>query len=249
MVIVEIFTVVSNLLGVNLSELEALKLWIVIAQFFMITFGLYFSYFERISTFGKTAKDLYFIIDFIQVDYFFTLQVVIVARTFLKWSFQQRIADGVRQNLNTKSELSFIRNILVLVAVRIVKFLLVYQPIQYIFMAKDIFSELVLSSSDFMFQLYLTKLRRQLAEIRSITKRSKDDQTIEKIQKKVRESLSLLRDLKQRYSIDLFLSVTFNFMQLIICFYFVFIRLSFNYLRSLDGELILEISSCCKKNI
>lgn len=226
----------SNIFGLNFASIVASKKWIIIFQLSIVVHGFYFSFHEKFQDF-VIMHLIYFIIDTFQVDLFYFIQLVLVSRAFLKRRLQKKISDflTMKRIVSSEGERAFFINLSILVIIRVVKLGIVRLDTQRIFMQKAMFAELILASSDFMFAYYVCCLVKDLEVIRMNLLYDGNRMTVHKIQRELLQSFWIKRDLELRYSFELFISIVYNFLQLIIALYFICMRVTFGYLKNLDG--------------
>lgn len=236
----KVFLIISNCLGLNFSEKFAPLAVVVFYQIISLGYGFYSSFYKKSVEFGKLTKDIYFIVDIIQGELLFTIQVAITIRAFTMRAFQKEL-DTKIENLwshkrcSRSGEKKFIGNFFLIILIRIIK-IKVATGTSIIFMLKQMFSELSISSSDFLFQLNIGKLTANLKAIRSKLLAGRRFGYCEDEREELLKNFWIKRDIQRRYSFELFATVAFNFAQLIIALYFICMRIKFNRLKTFQRQ-------------
>lgn len=226
-----IFTI-SNLLGLNFYVFVVPKTFIVIFQMFILSFGFYFGLYQKLLNFNTIKLNIYFFTDTLQVELFFAVQIFFLTRAIIKRKLHSKISNNIHFKMiksKNKSERKFLTNLLVILVVRISKFVFVKNRAGRIFMLKPVFTELVLSSSDFMFEYYVSLLTANLRYIKNqmnVVNYATNDFLV---------NFWAKRDILERYSLELFVSVAYNFLQLIIALYYICMRFKFNFFNTITG--------------
>lgn len=239
-----IFHVVISILGLNFDKLSAPLSIISIYQVATLGFGFYASFYSKFMKFKKLPLDIYFIIDTIQIELLYTLQVILILRFLHKRDLQKRIFEKISHELWSKEKKSnaaekrFIRNFLVIVFIRIVKINLA-SGLTESFTKKQMCPELLLASSDFLFQFYITKLIQHVKFIRQNLESGQKFGFCLRERTQILRNFKIKRDIHDRYSLDIFVTIAYNFMQLVIALYFISMRMKFHHLSKPSRELKL----------
>lgn len=232
---------ILNIFGLDLSIRVASKELIVISQLFMISFGFYFNIYKKILSFNTIKKDIYFLSDTVQVDVLYTLQLVFVVRSLLNYKLQASISKSLSFKVQQRYLIKYFSCLIILIIVRVLKFHFVSSPEGREFMMKSTFAELTLSISDFQFEFYISLL---IENLRDIKKSLKFDQTndeslriFNKTRQAVLHNFSVKKNIQRRYSLEVMMTVVYNFLQLLIALYYIFMRAQYHYLGSLLSNL------------
>jgi hypothetical protein len=241
----KIFNIITSILGLNFDQLSAPRLVIVIYQVVTLGFGFHVTFFSLFQTFRMPSTSFYFFTNTIQMEVFYTLQVILVLRAIQMRIFQKTIFGKISQlwseeKKSNEAEKRFIRNFLFIVLIRIMKFVMATGPTKS-FAMKQLFPELLIASSDFLFQFYVTKLTQHVKFIRhrleSIRELGRQLGFCLGERQQILQNFQIKRDIQKRYSLELFVTIGYNFLQLVICFYFICMRVKFNLLTDPAREL------------
>lgn len=231
----KILETLTQLLGINFIQLLNLKRFIFI--FFhlsVIVRALIFLTELKI----KTVKrfDVYAAISYFQNETLTLIHLTIVLRAFFKRKIQEKIYQQLLSNIHVEDSrvyLKFLMNIAMVLLMRFGK-ISVSNPSHWVQHVTITLSELTFASSDFMFQQfillminYLRKLRRQLES---------DKKSVQIVHSEILAILSVVNNLKLRYSTELFISISYNFIHLIIALYYTCMRVIFDQLKSPQGK-------------
>lgn len=234
------FLFISNILGLNFTNLLAPIKVIIIFQVLAVGYGFYISIYWKISHSKELTKDFYYILDTIQIEVVYVISLIFVLRAFWKRSLQGNILSKMERITNClknsrESERTFLSFVLLLISSRTLKFLLGRTIVATIYTSKSMFSELIFASSDFMFAFYVMQLRKCLRSLIDVIQNNNC-----MITKDLREKLlylfSIKKDIQSRYAFELFLSISYNFVQLIMSFYWFSMRVKFNRLSTSNGK-------------
>lgn len=232
----KVFTYASNLLGLNFVDVPASYVFIVVVQAYAIISGFYFTFYTKISSWREFPKDIYFAIDCFQQEFLYLLQITFVVRALLKWRLQKKISDTINFEFNTRND-SCERNMffgfLFLVLTRVMKWAMSDSFATFKYMIKATFSELTLATNDLMFVFYISKLTAHLRYVREKIQTKATTGVFLKEQRELLTNFSVKRAINQRYALEIFLTVSYNFVHLIISLYYIFMRIRFNHLNSL----------------
>lgn len=243
---IKVFTYVSNILGLNFVDVSASYVFIVIFQVLALAHGFYFSFYQKFSSWHDFPKDIYFVIDTFQLEYIYLLEILFVVRALTKQKIQRRIYKSINFELTLKddsSERNTFLCFLLLVSPRLMKLSVAGNSGYFEYMIKPTFSELTMASSDLMFIFYISKLTAHLRHIRAIVERKSHSGSFSVEYRKLLANLAVKHEINQRYSLELFLTISYNFLHLIICLYYVFMRIRFNQLKRVSGETFCQIET------
>jgi hypothetical protein len=232
------FFISSNLLGLNFSFLAVPIIWVAFVQSFFIGFGFYFCFFRRIG-FDFSKFSIYKVIDKVQVEVLFFLQIIFSIRAFMKKTVTRNILSGIRsvnEEANLRFEKKFVISILILIVVRILKIVSVDSFEGIVYMSSMTFCELTFASCDFFVEFLTFKMKLDMQSFREKLTIVKSTSEVKKIISEIVEHLSLKRKITQRYSFELLSTILYNYAQLIISFYYIFMRLQFNRMTRINGE-------------
>lgn len=184
---------------------------------------------------GKLKRfTIYTMIDVIQVELFYVLQVIFTIRAFRKRQKIKKTFDYL--SMKNRTERKFLIYFFILLVVRILKFSLTETIASFIYMTKMMFAEMTVASSDFLFQFYVSMLIVNLKKIKEKLVKAKTKQKIDEIKQEVSQHFILKRKIEKHFSFELFLSIIYNYVQLVICLYWTFMRVKFKRLSRLNGK-------------
>lgn len=231
----------TNLLGLNFSCIAAPVLWIAIFQSFTIAFGCYLILYVRTYFFVTKLKrvSIYTLIDIFQIELFFFLQIFFTIRAFKKRLVLKDILNDIHKNKQAKCSKSgkvFFLNISIIILVRILKIASTDSFSSRIYMTKIMFSELVFAGSDFLFQFCIIEMTESLKEIKVKVLAAKSKQEFRELKRNILENFLTKRNLAKYFCVELFLTIMYNYIQLIISLYWTFMRLKFKRLGRLTGK-------------
>jgi hypothetical protein len=109
--------------------------------------------------------------------------------------------------------------------------------------------ELVTSANDFLFSLCVVELTGEVRSINEVLKLKKlDCETMNKVNKVIKNHLEVSSSLKQFFSPRLFVTLLYNLVQLTIALYWIFIRIAHNHFNKIEGYasfIYIVQPSCC----
>lgn len=140
----------------------------------------------------------------------------------------------IEPNISQKCLIKLCVRLFVLVAVYSLKIYTngpVVKDIVYAF--STIFPDFVASSSDFMFAFYVEHLTIKIEEFHQELELFNiiDMKKMKKIESRLESFQQICRNIEKFYSQRLILTIFYNFMQLVISLYWIFIRVAFNHLN------------------
>lgn len=233
------FFIVTNLIGLNFSQIVAPKKLIALYQFFTISFAIYLGPYRKLLTYRTMTKDIYFATDALQIELFLALELTFVARSIIKSQHLKAILE--KSNFNIKSEkheAKFFMNLAIIFVVRASKVCLMAHTSSLVFNVKTAFVELTFSTSDFIFEYLISQLTSNLRDIKINQLKMKNlDERSEFVRLQVLHNLMVKREIQNRFSFELFATTAYNFLQLIISLYYICMRVKFNHLHNVEGEL------------
>lgn len=208
-------------------------------------FYLFITVYFFASSFEGVTLPIYFVILFIQLVVPMFIEITINVEAYMKRSVDLRIVENfhhfeniLNKSFNTKihreTNLAFIQFVAKLVVLVIVRLLKIYMA-GATFSINMAFTELVSSACDFAFTFYVDLLT---IYIKSYTRSISSENFVSSTVKK--DFLSLYNQSKliiHKFSVGLFLNISFNFIALIINLYWIFIRVVYGPLRYLISEV------------
>lgn len=231
----KVFSTLSQLLCVNFYDAKSkTKSIIMLTHLTIITTLFGYSLYKKI----KAARfDIFEITDSIQSQLLIILHFGFLIRLYFKINQQKEIFDTVYSRMvssTVHTDLRFIFNFSIIIIVRITKISL-GRTAWLDYHLETTLSELVLSSSDFLFSYVISLLVENLKNLQYIAKMRLD--SIEEVGRKVLLNFSVKRKLQERWSVELFSNVVYNFVQLIIALYYICMRMIYNHLNTVEGGI------------
>ena len=130
-------------------------------------------------------------------------------------------------------------NLIVLIATRA----LMASIIDPLFMLSTALSELILSINDLHFKFHLDSLTERLIKLNSfISSSSKPSvERILKIRNLTMKMQSYAESTNDYFSSNVFVTISFNFLSIIISMHWIFIRLVYTKMNNIDGKIVFKI--------
>lgn len=231
------FLITTNLIGINFTTLQASLPWIFISQIFSVGFGFYFSFYRRILSIKKVSAHT--IMDKIQIEVLFFIQIIFVIRAFRNRFSTKVIFELLnceRQPKDIRAEKVFLAKVFFIFILRFSKMTLVDSRASLVYMVSATFSELVMASNDFLFESLISKMTLRLKEIRKNLVKAKQRSEIQKIQNEIFHHFELKMQISKRYSVEIFATTFYNYVQLIISLYWIFMRVKFGRMYRINGN-------------
>lgn len=131
--------------------------------------------------------------------------------------------------------------LLVLLSIRSIKFYFARQLVNVAYSLSNMIPELISSMNDFAFTFFVDLLTNETNEFnKELNRIEMDLDSIEGVESRLQEFHELSQAICKIYCCRLILTMAYNFIQLVISLYWMFIRIIFNHLEGVDGFL-----SCC----
>lgn len=152
-------------------------------------------------------------------------------KEFIKRTFRNNYVN----NHQSKACGNFLRNFLIIISTRVVKLCTIKYTV-YTF--STAISEFTLSSNDLLFTLYVDYLKElnQMVNCSLKSKKQIVEKEIKSLQIVSKRIFNVSQKIVSRYSLSLLSISGFNFGISIINLYWLFMRLSYGYLKELGGE-------------
>ena len=152
-------------------------------------------------------------------------------KEFMKRTF----CNNYVHNRQSKASGNFLKNFLIIISTRVVKLCTIKYTV-YTF--STAISEFTLSSNDLLFTFYVDYLKElnQMVNCSLKSKKQIVEKEIKSLQTISKRIFNISQKIISRYSLSLLSIAGFNFGISIINLYWLFMRLSFGYLKELGGE-------------
>ena len=232
----KLFFYLSEFLGVNFRSKFGFK--VVFILFVHVAFTVdNFQFIKGYRLQGHTAVTIYTLISYFQNETFIFIQVWISVRAFLKRKSKGDIFKAIHSDMkvsDTKSDTKFLLQVGFLVLVRVLKTIMISNPWKTATMEMMV-PELALASNDFMFVYFVSSLKVNLKNLKLELLR-KQENSSRTFYDGVFHNLQTKRDLEVLYSTEMFLTIFYNFLQLVIALYFACLKIVFKYIRNFNGK-------------
>lgn len=233
----KIFQIITNCLGLNFHKFESPILMFIVFQLIVqtVTFfaTVYFPNFIS-TTPWYTGKGIYSVTQIYQSFGPVTIQNFLIIRAYLMRNEQKLLSQKLKPKFTQKlgiCEKKFLLRMSFVILVRIVKYGMTSSTGNMIFHTQTAYPELIYSSNDLMFAYYVELLIEYLDHINQKIPMMRTKNDFKIIKKEIFEVFVIKAKILQRYSIDIFITIFFHFLLTIISFYWVIMRLIFNYLK------------------
>ena len=237
MKVYEIFCIVSNCLGLNFYDFKAPIILFLLFHFFAQSLNIfsvfYYPYYMAPESW-YSGHGIYSVTQIYQSILPFLMQNFFVIRAFLLRNGQKYLSEKLRPNFTQKigkCEKNFLIRVFFIIFVRGTKYLWVPDEHSGIFNSHTAFPELICSSNDLMFIYYVELLIEYLEFINCKAQMMRTQKDMIIIKRRMCEIFSLKRKILERYSIDILITVSYNFVLTIISLYWVIMRLIFRDLE------------------
>lgn len=160
-----------------------------------------------------------------------------------KTSLNLQLSKATSESTNLEARLKVFARLLVLVAVRIVKIVLEKRLLPNIaFALCQTISELVASMNDFVFAFHVEALTIRIKALNTETEKAEmNSENLRLLEAELENIFVTFRTIQEFYSSRLLLTISYNFVQLIVSLYWIFIRVVFGYLRGTQYVTFLYI--------
>lgn len=130
----------------------------------------------------------------------------------------------------------FLIRVMILIVVRVAKLWATPFFANVAYTLCTMMPELVSSMSDFIFVFYIEALTSEIRNFNNSLKLSRLElNTIQMVVRKADKLHNIASDIYKIYSQRIIITIFFNFVQLVIALYWIFIRIAFNHLGGADG--------------
>lgn len=237
MIVKNLFCVVTNCLGLNFHDCKIPKIMILIVQTLINIFNIlaifYVPFYQSKRSWYR-GHGIYSVIEIYQSILPLIIQNFLVFKAFIMRDQQKFLSKKLKPKFTQKDEKcnkNFLIRVLVIILLRFIKFLWGRDKTNVIFNCHTTFTELIYSSNDLMFVYYVELLIEYLDYINHKIQMMRTENDMKIISREIINVLNLKRKILDRYSIDIFITIGFHFLVLIISFYWVIMRLIFNLLK------------------
>lgn len=132
---------------------------------------------------------------------------------------------------NNELEKRFLCRVLLIVLIRLLKYAWDFRnKFTLVFTSQATVTELIYTSNDFIFIYALESLIEHLKLINNDAKNARSGNDLKFLKQEICHVFSMKRKLMKRYGLDIFITVTYNFILLVIALYWTLMRVYFNLL-------------------
>lgn len=226
--------------------------FIVKSQILHVLFGVITCIAYNIYHYGiispNSAKfDIYFIVELISKEMLILIQIFIFIRNYYLNSHQffEILSEYFKYKLSEKSQkrLQTVMSIIIFcIALKLMMKFTGSFPRGIFFILSTTTAELTLFMSDFLFILLLENLLEKLKKLRREIEYGNNLQIIDK---KLLRHLEVERIVFSRFSQELFITISFNYFKLIVCLYWIFIRIRFKRFTKMEGIVLDNLIRVC----
>ena len=232
-----IFSIVTNFIGLNFCELKAPIVTIIGFQIFMQIFNIlaifYVPYFHSKYSW-YSGHGVYSILQIYQSILPYAIQNFVILNSFMKRNQQKYLSQKLKPKFTQKlekCEKGFLIRVTIIILIRIAKFSWGHNKNNAIFNSHTAFPELIYSSNDLMFVYYVELLIEYLDHINHKIQMIRTQNDLKIIKGEILEAFQLKRKILERYSVDIFITIVFHFLLMIVAFYWMIMRAIFGRLR------------------
>lgn len=153
----DVFIFVSGIFGLDLSGKWPSKRVIISFQIAITGYGLHNIIFERVASYFKDVKNIFFVLKAFELDLSYVIQLLIFYRSFKNRKLQEKIRKSLSTTNDRMPEKKFLLNFSILLIVRILKVVVVKNLAERLYMVITLFSETIFALSDLMFAYYVSQ--------------------------------------------------------------------------------------------
>jgi len=232
-----IFFFITNCLGLNFYDFRAPFSLIFLIQFIIQIISFYLIFYYPIFLVPKSwywGNGIYSVTQTYQSIFPLLIQNFLIIKAYVMRNQQKFIALKLRPKFTQKDgkcERKFIYRIFLIILARVLKCCFSINWNSGIFYFQTTFAELIYSSNDLMFVYYVELMIEYLDFINHKVEMMRTQNDLKIIKQEIFEVFKLKRMIIDRYSIDIFITILYNFILAIISFYWVVMRLIFNHLK------------------
>jgi hypothetical protein len=201
--------------------------------FFSLIFAFYtFSFLEVLAVnMGMTLQFVQTVVPSLNMFYL-SMDFLKNVKIDLSLKLQKSCAESIKSSSRSK----ILVCLSVLMIVRAIKLFLAPFFQNFIYALCTMMPELVASMSDFAFAFYVDNLTNQIKKFNDELRLQQIDWKVAKeVEKALSEFHRISQDICRVYSSRLFVTLSYNFVQLVIALFWIFIRIAFNHLYEIDG--------------
>lgn len=227
-------------LTVNLLKASGLypSPWMLRIQIFLSFFSISYRYIniiiENLYFRKKPIRlDIYFIIDLIQCEGFFLLQIYFYRSVHNSKKFYDRLENYIsKMKIDRKVEKKVFLMIFIIIIVRILKYMVTFTnfPFSFSYFTQSILPEISIVMNDLFFVSLIENLSYNIKYRKSLILRRKS------INKQIFNLIKIEKQIMKRFHKVLLITIFYNYLMLIVCLYWMFIRITFFKFRFFYGK-------------
>lgn len=169
------------------------------------------------------------------LSFYFAIDLMKFKKINLRLKIGKALLHGRSEEIRMCKVKLFIR-LLVLLLVRAIKLSIGPTFTNYSYALCTMLPELITSMSDFLFAFYVEVLAIKIAKFNTNLRALEMDLDVMKeVEAKMKFLHDIARGICKVYSSRLILTIWFNFIQLVISLFWIFIRIAFNHLKGVAG--------------
>lgn len=262
----KIVNLTFHILGINFQFHKTFKKYKLLTVQFIIKLHLLFFFFDSLIlmlTFNKKFKfDVKLILHTIQIVIPHFLKIFVVLQAYSKRKVQCRInqdlatietslingisefklKNQIVQKYKRKliyCDIKFMIFVIILIIIRIAKNYL--RIAGYVYVLSTMIPEFIYSASDFYFVYCIDILTNQikLFNFKLLNTQNINNKDVKQIGVDIKLLYQHSRIIMSRFSLCIFFTITYNFTILIINLYWMFLRVSYQSLNKIQGELMI----------
>lgn len=231
MAIDKIFTIITNLFGLNFVEPKVPLSVVLFLNVIVVNVAEVVNIYYAFLVNNSQMKPIYAFIDFIQLGWPLVMKNFFMLRAIRMRSFDAQFETFVLKtyelsNLRKNKEKFFIY-VAICTSIFMTKMALGTSEKSVIYNASHLITTIVNATSDFIFVYQILCLRDHVKSIRE-TKCDVREESLKVIEIK--------RLIHHRFSINLTLSVATDFFLIIISLYWLFVRIVFHFMKTHEGK-------------
>lgn len=225
-----VYTVITNLFGLNFYEQKvplAFVLFLHLFGNFFVTFHLFFAAYIN----NMKLKGVYVFADFVQLGIPFLIKNFIMYQAIrmkhFDFEFNEKVKKVYQKSQMKKNERNFLIYLAASVVMTLIKSGLSPTFLSAMYNTCQIVSATIDASSDFVFVYQMRCLSDHLKFV-----------TCEKWNKKeeIYKVMEIKRQIHKRFSTILVLSISSYFLLMIIALFWIFMRIAFHFLQTVYGK-------------
>lgn len=227
----QLFTIVTNLFGLNFYEL-AVPLWLILfLNIFVVNAFVTVNIYYALITNNPKMRPVYLFIDFIQLIIPFIMKNYLMLRAIrmrnFDAKFEVKVVKTFEQSQMKNNKKKFFIYVGICSTIFFTKMTFGTKGNSVIYNSSHMITTIVNASSDFIFIYQILCLRDHLKFIR---------QTKCDVRFEILNVVDIKRLILHRFSINLMMSVSTDFFLIIVSLYWIFVRIVFHFLNAYQGK-------------